>query len=234
MDEAKRVREMIFTVLPLRCRMVVQTKSFIFDRHQRSFGVHMLAHNAHNDTKLLQSLKSGDQSAFKTLYELYAAPLTGYAASRLASLEEARDIIHDLFVYIWDERASITITTSFKSFLFAAVRYRIIDHIRKNITRREYAKMTQCLTDDFINNTEDELNAKNLKQTLELAVNDLPSRTKEIYQLSRHGQLAVKEIACQLHLSEQTVKNQLTTALSYLRVSLERLAILTVWLLLHQ
>src|SRR5574338_1632807 len=147
----------------------------------------MLAHNAHSDTKLLQSLKTGDQSAFNALYELYAAPLTGYAASRLASLEEARDIIHDLFVYIWDERASITITTSFKSFLFAAVRYRIIDHIRKNITRREYAKMTQCLTDDFINSTEDELTAKNLKQTLELAVNDLPSRTKEIYQLSRHG-----------------------------------------------
>src|SRR5690606_35750875 len=147
---------------------------------------------------------------------------------------EARDIIHDLFVYVWDERASITITTSFRSFLFAAVRYRIIDHIRKNITRREYAKMTQRLTDDFINSAEDELAAKNLNQKLELAVNDLPSRTKEIYRLSRHGQLAVKEIACQLHLSEQTVKNQLTTALSYLRVSLERLAILAVWLLLHQ
>ena len=193
----------------------------------------MLAHNVHSDTKLLQSLKSGDQSAFNVLYELYAASLTGYAASRLASLEEARDIIHDLFVYIWDERANITITTSFKSFLFAAVRYRIIDHIRKNITRREYAEMTQRLTNDFINNAEDELAAKNLNQTLELAVNNLPLRTKEIYRLSRHRQLAVKEIACQLHLSEQTVKNQLTTALSYLRASLERLAVLAVLLLLH-
>ena len=86
---------------------------------------------------------------------------------------------------------------------------------------------------DFIDNAEDELAAKNLNQTLELAVNDLPTRTKEIYRLSRHRQLAVKEIASQLHLSEQTVKNQLTTALSHLRVSLERLAILAVWILLH-
>ena len=189
----------------------------------------MPAHNTYSDTKLLQSLKSGDQSAFNTLYELYAASLTGYAAARLASLEEARDIIHDLFVYIWEERDSITISTSFKSFLFAAVRYRIIDHIRKNITRREYAEIAQRLTADYIASTEDELTAKEIRQTLELAVNNLPSRTKEIYRLSRHRQLAVKEIASRLHLSEQTVKNQLTTALSYLRISLERIAVLLVW-----
>ncbi|HTN08003.1 RNA polymerase sigma-70 factor [Agriterribacter sp.] len=211
----------------------MQAKLFIFKISLTIPWVIMLAHNVHSDTKLLQSLKSGDQSAFNALYELYAASLTGYAASRVASLEEARDIIHDLFVYIWDERENIAITTSFKSFLFAAVRYRIIDHIRKNITRREYAEMTQRLTNDFINNAEDELTAKNLNQTIELAVNNLPLRTKEIYRLSRHHQLAVKEIACQLHLSEQTVKNQLTTALSYLRASLERLAILGVWVLLH-
>lgn len=186
----------------------------------------MPAHNVHSDTKLLQSLKSGDQSAFNTLYELYAASLTGYAASRLASLEEARDIIHDLFVYIWEERDSITITTSFKSFLFAAVRYRIIDHIRKNITRREYAEMVQRLSADYIAGVEDELAAKDIGQMLEIAVDSLPSRTKEIYRLSRHQQLAVKEIASRLHLSEQTVKNQLTTALSYLRISLEKIAIL--------
>ena len=186
----------------------------------------MPAHHLHSDTKLQQSLKSGDQSAFNTLYELYAASLTGYAAARLASLEEARDIIHDLFVYIWEERDSITISTSFKSFLFAAVRYRIIDHIRKNITRREYAEIAQRLTADYIASTEDELTAKEIRQTLELAVNNLPSRTKEIYRLSRHRQLAIKEIASRLHLSEQTVKNQLTTALSYLRISLERIAIL--------
>lgn len=193
----------------------------------------MPAHNVHSDTKLLQSLKSGDQSAFSALYELYAASLTGYAASKLASLEEARDIIHDLFVYIWEERANITITTSLKSFLFAAVRYRIIDHIRKNITRREYAEMTQRLAADYIAGTEDELAAKDIGQMLELAVNSLPSRTKEIYRLSRHRQLAIKEIASRLQLSEQTVKNQLTTALSYLRISLERIATLLIWLILR-
>lgn len=192
----------------------------------------MPAHNVHNDAKLLQSLKSGDQYAFNTLYELYAVSLTGYAAARLASLEEARDIIHDLFVYIWEERSNITITTSFKSFLFAAVRYRIIDHIRRNITRREYAEMTQRLAADYIAGVEDELAAKDIGQMLELAVNSLPSRTKEIYRLSRHRQLAIKEIASRLHLSEQTVKNQLTTALSYLRISLERIATLLIWLIL--
>ncbi|MCO5234784.1 MAG: RNA polymerase sigma factor [Chitinophagaceae bacterium] len=190
----------------------------------------MPAHNVQIETKLLQSLKDGDQSAFSELYELHAASLTGYAVSRLSSLDEAKDIIQDLFVYLWEERENIVITTSLKSFLFAALRYRIIDHIRKNITRRKYAEMTLRLVADYMASAEDELVAKDISRMLELAVNDLPSRTKEIYRLSRHRQLAVKEIASLLHLSEQTVKNQLTTALSYLRISIERIAVLLlIW-----
>lgn len=184
----------------------------------------------HNEIELLQSVKDGKEFAFGIIYETYSPSLISYVASRVASLEESRDIIQNLFVDLWENRARINVTVSLKSFLFAAVRYRIIDHIRKNITRKEYAEMVKRLSAEYAAGVEDELAAKDIGQKLEVAVNDLPTRTKEIYKLSRHQQLAIKEIAARLHLSEQTVKNQLSTALSHLRMSLERLMILWVWL----
>lgn len=188
----------------------------------------MLAHNIHTENELLELLKGGDKAAFTSIYETYAASLTGFAAARLASLEEARDIIHDLFVYLWNERERVQINGSLRSFLFAAARYRIIDHIRKNVTREAYAGMLQRLSDHIISDTEEKLVVKNLHHTLENAVEDLPSRTKQIYRLSRDRHLAVKEIAHELGVSEQTVKNQLSAALSHLRISWEKLAILVI------
>ncbi len=185
--------------------------------------------NVHIEKNLLVLLKAGDKTAFTSLYQQYAPSLTAFAASKISSLDEAKDIIHDLFVYIWDQRESIEITGSLKSFLFAAVRYRVIDHIRKNITRREYAAMLQQLSDSVSTATEDELVSKNLEHTLEHVVEKLPSRTKQIYRLSRNRHLAVKEIASELGLSEQTVKNQLSTALHHLRFSLDKLVILAVF-----
>ncbi|MBX3256781.1 MAG: RNA polymerase sigma-70 factor [Chitinophagaceae bacterium] len=189
----------------------------------------MLAHTIHNEPELLQRLKAGNLEAFTVIYEKYASSLIGFAASRVSSLEEARDIIHDVFTHIWSEREKINITVSLRSFLFSAVRYRVIDHIRKSVTRREYAGMLQRLSDKMIVDEESVLVSKNMHQALELAVEDLPSRTKQIYRLSRYRHLAVKEIACELGLSEQTVKNQLSTALNHLRVSWNKLSVLLLW-----
>jgi len=193
----------------------------------------MLAHNIYTEKELLDLLKAGDKAAFTSIYEIHAPSLTGFAASKLASLEEAKDIIHDLFAYIWSERENIQVTVSLKSFLFAAVRYRVIDHIRKNVTRKQYASMLSHLSDAITADAEEELVSKNLHYTLENVVETLPSRTKQIYRLSRNRHLAVKEIAGELGLSEQTVKNQLSTALHHLRLSWDKLSILVAFFLLY-
>ncbi|MBN9385515.1 MAG: RNA polymerase sigma-70 factor [Chitinophagaceae bacterium] len=194
----------------------------------------MLVHiNSSDEKKLLQRLISGEETAFADVYTCYAPLLISYAAARLSSLEEARDIIQDLFVYLWDERKYLNINTSLRSYLFAAARYRIIDHIRQQLTRREYAAWAKKLIERVAADMEEEIAIKYLHHTLEHAIEDLPSRTQEIYRLSRYRHLAVKEIARELGLSEQTVKNQLTTALSYLRLSWDKLTLLLLtWLFL--
>ncbi|OJY88163.1 RNA polymerase subunit sigma-70 [Terrimonas sp.] len=189
----------------------------------------MLAHNIHTETELIDLLNEGNKDAFSAIYELHASSLINFAASRLSSFEEARDIIHDVFVNIWDNRATLRITSSLKAYLFAAVRYRIIDHIRKNANRKEYAAMIEQLSGMLVVDEESGILTKDLQHTLEYTIEDLPSRTKEIYRLSRNHHLPVKEIAFKLGLSEQTVKNQLSAALHHLRHSWKKLAVIMLF-----
>ena len=180
-------------------------------------------HSEEHEKELIQGLLSGGEKAFTAIYELYAPSLINYAAARLVSLEEARDIIHDLFVHLWEERDTIGITRSLRGFLFAAVRYRIIDHIRRNSTRREYANRLLALQKEIGGDNQELVEAKDLDRTLEKAIGELPPRVREIYLLSRRQHRSITEIAEKLHLSPQTVKNQLTTALSLLRSFLQKL-----------
>jgi RNA polymerase sigma-70 factor (family 1) len=182
-----------------------------------------------DEKDLLQRLITGDEGAFHIFYEQYGPALIGFAAARLSSLEDARDIIHDLFVWLWEERESLAITHSLKAFLFSAVRYRIIDHIRRNSTRREYAAKLQSLQGEAQTATEQALDGKDLYSAIEQAVEQLPARAKQIYRLSRDQHRTISEIAEELQLSPQTVKNQLTTALSHLRSFVSRLAVFLWW-----
>ena len=185
------------------------------------------------DSQLIQLLQDDDEIAIAEIYSRYAKSLSDFAASKLYSLEDARDIIHDLFLKLWEDRKQLNITSNLKTYLFTITRYRIIDKIRRNVTREAYGVMLQSLSNAYQPNVEQQIAAKELQQTIENCINGLSPKVKEIYQLSREENLSISEIAKKLELSEQTVKNQLSTALSHIKKSLSSTYIsilLVLWL----
>jgi RNA polymerase sigma-70 factor (family 1) len=180
----------------------------------------MTAYSKFTDEQLVAFLKNGDDRAFAEIYRRYADKLAGFAASKLFNLDDARDILHDIFVKLWENRGEIHITANLQSYLFAIVRHRIIDKIRKNVTREEYAAVRQSLANVFSESLEEEIEARELKAAINKSLDQLSPRVKEVYKLSREEGLSNREIAEKLNVSEQTVKNQLTTALKHLRESL--------------
>jgi RNA polymerase sigma-70 factor (ECF subfamily) len=184
----------------------------------------------YNEILILQRLQAGEEGAFKEIYERYAPSLSSFAAARLPSLDEAHDIIHDLFVHLWEDRSNINIQVSLRAFLYAAIRYRIIDHIRRNSTRRKYAALVAKMSVHAQEEAESRIYEKELKERLDSAISQLTPRIREVFRLSRFEHLTVAQIADRLNISEQTVKNQLTTALSHLRAHLGKLAFLLWWL----
>jgi RNA polymerase sigma-70 factor (family 1) len=177
----------------------------------------MTAYSKLIDEHLIILLKKGDQQAFTEIYNRYAESLVGFAASKLYDLDDAKDILQDLFVKLWENREQLYITSNLQSYLFAITRHRIIDKIRKSITREEYASIAQSMQAIYPHSIDNQVEAKELQENIYKSLNQLPSRVKEIYKLSREEGLSNREIAEKLNLSEQTIKNQLSTALKHLR-----------------
>lgn len=169
------------------------------------------------DFQLVTLLNQGNEYAFSLIYQRYAERLTNFAASKLYSLDDARDVLHDLFVKLWADRQALQLTGSLESYLFSAIRYRIVDKIRRNITREEYAALVQTLERSYPTSTDQLLQVRELETSISNALLKLPAKTQQIYHLSRQEHHTVAEIAQLLGLSEQTIKNQLTLALKHLR-----------------
>ena len=186
----------------------------------------MSTYKSLTDLQLIHLLKEDKEGALTEIYKRYADNLTWFASSKLYGLDDARDVLHDVFVSLWEDRKKLMVDRSLEAYLFTLVRHRIIDKIRKNITREHYAEMVLALHVNYSTEIEQQITVKELNQHIEGALKQLSPRVKEIYHLSREDNLSIAEIAEKLKLSEQTVKNQLSSALKHLRTSLKNLSVL--------
>jgi RNA polymerase sigma-70 factor (family 1) len=185
------------------------------------------------DEDLTALLKKDSKVAFTEIYRRYADSLTGFAMSKLHDMDEARDLLHDFFVKFWEDRQSLNVQENLKSYLFSSIRYKIVDRIRRNISRRSYDSLIQSLADTYEPSVELQIEAEELSLAFVRLIDNLSPRVGLIYKLSRHQNLTVSEIAAMLNLSQQTVKNQLTSALKYLRQSIKYISLLLLLLPSH-
>jgi len=187
-----------------------------------------MSQRALSEELLCARLKKGDEEAFAAIYDRFAAGLIAYAGARLFLLEDARDLIQDVFLKLWHDRLTLQIHTGLSNYLYTATRNRVIDHIRRNAVQEEYGLLLQHLGTNETADAQQLLAAKELAVRVQQALSALTPKVREVYRLSREQQLSIPEIAAQLNVSEQTVKNQLTTALNHLRKSLAISAIMLV------
>ena len=169
---------------------------------------------------LLRGLQNNSEQAFERIYNQYSAELIAFAAKRLESLAEAKDILQDVFVDLWTRRSTLHIHTSLRAYLYTTMRYKVIDHIRRNVRGEYYARMVESIAIQSDNSTLEQILYEDMNALVESEIDKLPGRTREVFLLSRYQHLTIREIAEEMQVSEQTVKNQLTTALHRLRPAL--------------
>lgn len=171
------------------------------------------------DNDLFQRVANDDAAAYEILYNRYWEPLFLYAFKCLRLTAPAKDVVQDVFIGLWKRRSSLVLSGALRSYLFAAVRYEIL----RSIAQPQPAPLhdSQATMDlSAATDTDDRLHEKELKRLLATAVERLPFKMKQVYTLSRHHHKTIAEIASELSLSEQTVKNQLSKALTRLRTEL--------------
>ncbi|WP_442588452.1 RNA polymerase sigma factor [Pedobacter sp. AW31-3R] len=179
-----------------------------------------------SDTGLIDKVKNNHTSAFEEIFKRYWEPLYVFAFKKLKDEDDAKDVVQNVFINFWQRSATLEITDTLEKYLFSAVRYELLHKISQSIKQQK--KITHYYNEVIPNFMAalDPLQQKELMAAIEQQIAALPDRLKEIYRLSKEENLSIKEIAMRLNISEQTVKNQLSTALKKLRVGLKEAFIL--------
>ncbi len=170
-----------------------------------------------------------DENAFESIFRVHYSSLAYFALKYVKDKELAEEIVQEMFTNIWDKAQDVSIQTSIQSYLFGAVRNACLNYLKHQKVKMAYAEQVK-----FSSNTQDlsdTLEFDELKRRLEGALDRLPEKCREVFEMSRFDGLKYKEIATELNISQKTVENQMGKALKILREELGDYLPVILWIL---
>lgn len=178
-----------------------------------------------NEPQLIFSLKSGSYKAFERIYQLYAKRLFAYSMQFTKSQEESEEIVQDVFMRLWTNRTKIRQENTLRSLLFIMTKHYLINAFRTKINQPEFEEYVHYRNELSVDETSQHLEYEEFIANFHAILKTLPETQQKVITLSKIEQLTNKEIAEKLSLSEQTVKNQLSLGLKFLKEKLENIGI---------
>ncbi|MBO9573235.1 MAG: sigma-70 family RNA polymerase sigma factor [Chitinophagaceae bacterium] len=180
----------------------------------------MLQPPDHTDHELFSRVQSGDTTAFDKLYERHYAELYKDAYSRLRDQPACKDIVQDVFLDLWQRAGKIN-NDNIIAYLHTAVRYQVFRYVSKNSNKHFYKTFEEM--GGVRENPQEIIDYKDLLKLVDLWIETLPPKRKEIFILHYRNNLSTKEIAARLSIAQKSVQNQLGIAFSDLRDKLPEL-----------
>jgi RNA polymerase sigma-70 factor (ECF subfamily) len=166
-----------------------------------------------NDHNYKSLIAHGDQRKFSQLMELTSEELLWFAIGFLKNKEIAEEIVSDVYVNIWNNRAHLEEIINLKSYLFICVRNGCLSHLRK--VKNEKIIYTDSVNEySFlpVEGPEDSLIEKEIIEQIYAAIETLPCKCKLAFTLAKINGLKYREIAEVLDITEKTVNNHLILA----------------------
>ncbi|WP_316793041.1 RNA polymerase sigma-70 factor [Pedobacter frigoris] len=168
------------------------------------------------DAAFIDAIVQRDKKQFEVLYKKYYQQLFAVAYRYVKQQQIAEEIVHDVFIKIWNKADELNIQYSMKSYLFKAMVNSSLNYIKKEKMDTEKKMVYLSAHGEFFDEGERE-SEEALLAGLEAALELLPAKCREVMYLSRFGKLKQNEIASQLGISVKTVKNHLTYGFQKLR-----------------
>ena len=165
---------------------------------------------------------------FEALFRENHAHCLAFAIHYTGDPYVAEEVVQQVFLRLWEKRATVTITGPVKAYLFSAIRNTAISQWRKDSVRSEKENGYGKANGTMVPAGEE---AKELECLYRQALERLPERCREVFVLSRQQSMKYAEIAAAMNISVKTVENQMGKALKILHRELkEYLPLLTGFL----
>jgi len=160
-----------------------------------------------------------DDKNFEKYFKQLFAALTYHSYKVLKDYDLAKDIVHEAFAKLWENRYNISTQGNVKAYLYRTVYNLSINYIRDN----KKLQSTENTADSQLGheNFEYKLEFLEMEQAVINAINSMPAKMKKVFVLSRYDGLKYREIAEKLSISIKTVEVHISNALKFLRKRLK-------------
>ena len=166
-------------------------------------------------------MASGDETAFAEIFYYYVPRIQPFIKKMARSEEVTEEIVQDVFISLWKNREKLGEINNYAAYIFTIATNKTYNYLK--VKARE-AKRLQELSmgeKDFTNNTIETIDLNQSQHLINHLVNQLTPQKRLIYKLTREEGLSHDEIAQQLNVSKNTVKNHLVETLRFLRENMQ-------------
>lgn len=174
-----------------------------------------------DEKALLKEMASGNYAAFTLLYKAHVRQVTNYAFKFTDDIQIIEDSIHDIFVWLWNNRCQLQINNSFKGYLLKSVRTSVISKIQKNkkviLSDKAGEENNFC---SFMSPEAESSHADSyciLQKKMADALGTLTAKQKEVVYLRFYQGLSFDEIAANMNLTTKGCYKLMGRAISELR-----------------
>ena len=169
------------------------------------------------DKELVELLMGGSQEALGELYARYKKMLMPFCKKNMKNEADAEDIIHDIFLQLWENRHLLGEISSFSSYVQTMAKNKVFYTFRQSDIHSRFVRNMLTNGENSMNDTEDAVIDNDYAEFLNEIIERLPPMQKKVFRLSRVERLTYKEIAELLHLSADTVKKHASLALEKIK-----------------
>lgn len=179
----------------------------------------MILFRTYTDHQLVAFLKEGSEKAYDELFRRYWKKAFTAAYGKVKSKAQAEEIVQDIFMDLWDKRASLSIQC-FSRYLHTSVKYQALNKIRARIVHDKYWDYYRAFISQADNTTEKAVHFQDLLEKVEERLDQFPKKTKAVFRMNKIEGKSLKEIAALMKLSEKAIEYHLSQSLKVLKVYL--------------
>ncbi len=177
-----------------------------------------------NDKIMWKGLQQGDKEMFLALYKKYYHPLLFIGLKEIKDGQLVKDAIQQLFLYLWEKRATIEAANNVKTYLVTSFLRKLTSDWKKSGKSGSLQVVWNNYSEDPQPNPEEKLIRKDqqnhLFKLLMNYINELPNRQRELIVLRFYEGLTYEEIVQRTGLSHRTVYNKIHEALKKLKLDM--------------